>query len=455
MDAKKQQTVLPEEEYLESIGKIIERDFFPDLEKWKAQKDYLDAVQQNDTKKLREIYEKYSLSKRLLIEQPDASPDTFETPQPTKGPMSSRTVDPTDLDDGKHDDSRSKDTEIIGLDKFLSNTTSEDNHSFNEIIKEAEIQYKKKNAWLFEGEKKALEMVDKLEVPSIESQASNTERAFNLDSWAFKNKNFIMYIPDGVTLTKDELINMASKRQKIDHSNTRLKLNPFDERHNKQQLCSLAHMQTRQLDGKIGVDGKELTSATPKINGYGFVKTPSPAPGVNQSPLMTWGEIEGTPFRLDGSDTPLTPHNSGPIFKIPEQPKRERLAHALAEKASEGHRNKKIKALETARKQLSTPSPSNLMSSPLDRLNSMSPAAQRLICSRISSDRRRDAALRASYSPSPHTTPSGSPSISGLKNNIKKSTPTNQKKPYEVPKNLTDNLLNINVSKRSRAVDFF
>lgn len=54
----------------QSIGKIIERDFFPDLEKWKAQKDYLDAVQQNDTKKLREIYEKYSLSKQLLIEQP-------------------------------------------------------------------------------------------------------------------------------------------------------------------------------------------------------------------------------------------------------------------------------------------------------------------------------------------------------------------------------------------------
>lgn len=197
-------------------------------------------------------------------------------------------------------------------------------------------------------------MVDKLEVPSIENQASTEDRPFNLDSWTFKNKNYIMYVPDGVTLTKEELINMASMRQQIDHSNTRLRLNPFDEQHNKQQLCSLAHMQTRQLDGKIGVDGKELTSSTPKLNGYGFVKTPSPAPGVNQSPLMTWGEIEGTPFRLDGSDTPLTPHNSGPIFKIPEQPKRERLAHALAEKASEGHRNKKIKALETARKQLST-----------------------------------------------------------------------------------------------------
>lgn len=56
--------------FFQNIGKIIERDFFPDLEKWKAQKDYLDAVQQNDTKKLREIYEKYSLSKRMLTERP-------------------------------------------------------------------------------------------------------------------------------------------------------------------------------------------------------------------------------------------------------------------------------------------------------------------------------------------------------------------------------------------------
>lgn len=101
------------------------------------------------------------------------------------------------------------------------------------------------------------------------------------------------------------------------------------------------------------------------------------------------------------------------------------------------------------------PSPSHLINSPLDRLNSMSPAARKLVCNRLSSDRSRDTALRASYSPSPRSTPSGSPSISGLKGDIKRSTPTNQKKSYEVPKNLTDNLLNINVTKRSRAVDFF
>jgi len=85
----------------------------------------------------------------------------------------------------------------------------------------------------------------------------------------------------------------------------------------------------------------------------------------------------------------------------------------------------------------------------------MSPAAQRLVCNRLSSDRCRDTALRASYSPSPQSTPTRSPSIMGLKGDIKKSTPTSQKKSNEIPKSITDNLLNINVTKRSRAVDFF
>lgn len=40
----------------------------------------------------------------------DASPDTFETPQPIKGPSSSRTIDPTVIDLGKHDESNSKNT---------------------------------------------------------------------------------------------------------------------------------------------------------------------------------------------------------------------------------------------------------------------------------------------------------------------------------------------------------
>lgn len=104
------------------------------------------------------------------------------------------------------------------------------------------------------------------------------------------------------------------------------------------------------LDGKIGVDGKELVTGSPKINGFSLIRTPSPCPGVAQSPLMTWGEVEGAPFKLDGSDTPL-PRAQGPSFKMNEPTKREQLAIALAEKASERHRDKKKKAMDAARRQ--------------------------------------------------------------------------------------------------------
>lgn len=38
--------------------------------------------------------------------------------------------------------------------------------------------------------------------------------------------------------------------------------------------------------------------------------------GVSESPLMTWGEIESTPLRLDGSDTPIMERSHGPSFKV-------------------------------------------------------------------------------------------------------------------------------------------
>ena len=63
---------------------------------------------------------------------------------------------------------------------------------------------------------------------------------------------------------------------------------------------------------------------------------------------MTWGEIEGTPFRLDGSDTPLLGASRGPVFKIPEVPRRDQLLHKLAEKSGKAYRDRKEKALKQA-----------------------------------------------------------------------------------------------------------
>ena len=59
--------------------------------------------------------------------------------------------------------------------------------------------------------------------------------------------------------------------------------------------------------GRVGIDGKELTRPeTPSVNGFKLMNmTPTPALGVDDSPLMTWGQAESTPYMLGGCETPL------------------------------------------------------------------------------------------------------------------------------------------------------
>jgi hypothetical protein len=57
---------------------IIERDFFPDLEKLKVQQIYMQAVKTNDYDTLRDLYSKYSIRRNRLEQQ---TPSSFETPE--------------------------------------------------------------------------------------------------------------------------------------------------------------------------------------------------------------------------------------------------------------------------------------------------------------------------------------------------------------------------------------
>jgi protein DGCR14 len=36
-----------------------------------------------------------------------------------------------------------------------------------------------------------------LQLPSIEEQAGNEKRPLMVDTWGYRNKNYIMYVPDG------------------------------------------------------------------------------------------------------------------------------------------------------------------------------------------------------------------------------------------------------------------
>jgi protein DGCR14 len=347
--------ILDEESYIEKMGEIIQRDFFPDLEKLKAQNEYIEALEQNDTKKMRELYEKYSFERPQTERL--ASPATFETPVRKENEVED-TYKSTESKNLKGKTIKPKDNvQKVGLDQFLSNNTSEDNASFEEILIENEKKYKLKYAWLYKPEiEMNISAIENNHSKQLAIESNNDQITQKVNTWNYKNKNYIMYIPDGVELTSEEKIELAKKRQEVIHSNTRLKVNPFNEQQNQETISELAKAQSKANDGKIGVDGKEIIrNETPRVNGYSIIATPSPVPNeIMDSPIMTWGQIEGTPFRLDGGDTPLLHATQGPSFRMAEPPKREKIAMQLAEKAGEKKRDKKLKALNAARRTLTT-----------------------------------------------------------------------------------------------------
>lgn len=452
--------VLDEEAYTKELENIIERDFFPDLPKLKAQIEYLDALQSNNAAKLREIQVKYCPKTNrpgTSLSSLYNTPSTFETPiSKNKSPERIGEVNDDNTIINEESDSNNKEEKKVSLDEFLQKYTSEDNASFEIIKKEAEKQHKQKYPWLYKDEYQ-----ENSKLRDLLALSPNDRNDKSLALWSYTNMNALMYVPDGCELTAEEKLKHA-KQQEVVHSNSRYQTPPFNDQINKAVIAEAASVQAKMKEGKVGIDGKEiLPDESPKINGYGFVATPSPAPGVCESPLMTWGEIEGTPFCLDGSDTPLPQNVGGPQFKIPDLPARERIALSLADQVAKQHRTKKREAMQRVHSTLLSPSShfrTNTPKTPVERLNSMSPAAQQLACSKLGINRGTDKALRASYSPSPvhrsvrDKTPLHTPSPSVIST---RSTPNNErlKKTALEEISLTDNLLKL--PKRPKASDFF
>jgi len=52
--------------------------------------------------------------------------------------------------------------------------------------------------WLYKAEEVSREeQKQMLQLPSIEEQAGSEKRPLMVDTWGYRNKNYIMYVPDG------------------------------------------------------------------------------------------------------------------------------------------------------------------------------------------------------------------------------------------------------------------
>lgn len=476
---KEVRIVLPEEEYLEGLQKIIVKDYFPELPKLKAQKEYLDAIASNDLTKVRELQLRYSTKRTDRRTSPTArrSPEVFDPETP--GPSSRDKVNPLDSErtnvcnPAGDNDSKKKKKLDYTVDAYLNKFTSEDNASFEELAALHNKKEKIRNSWMYEAEEKhnkelvyrGKEMIKAADEQLMISTAPSAqeEKPKDLDNWTYKARNSVLFNVDEVPLTVEEHIKRQKMNQRvINKEATRLPEDGFVEARQSSILRPELKAAGAQI-GKVDVTGREIGAA--KAPALGLVCTPSPAPGVDESPFMTWGEIEGTPFRLDASD--MTPSfDNAPNFKIPDVPIREQIAQGITEKIAQRYRDKRKAAIRQAEKLHSkTPSFGSIRSS--ERLLTMSPAARRLATRGLGIRLGSDKSLRASYTPSPRrpSTMCATPTPDSLA--VRKSTyirPTVKEGATDInvkeQSSITDNLLNFGEPTSSKparptAADFF
>uniref|UniRef100_A0A2K6GQS5 Ess-2 splicing factor homolog n=1 Tax=Propithecus coquereli TaxID=379532 RepID=A0A2K6GQS5_PROCO len=241
------QRVLDEEEYIEGLQTVIQRHFFPDVEKLQAQKEYLEAEENGDLERMRQIAIKFGSALGKMSREPPppyVTPATFETPEVHTGTGvvgSKPRPRGRGLEDGEAGEEEEKEL-LPSLDVFLSRCTSEDNASFQEIMEVAEEESEKREK-------------DNLELPSAEHQAVESSQA-GVETWKYKAKNSLMYYPEGVP----EEEQLFKKPRQVVHKNTRFLRDPFSQALSRCQL-----QQAAALNAQVrGPPSFPKTAASPR-----------------------------------------------------------------------------------------------------------------------------------------------------------------------------------------------
>lgn len=219
------------------------------------------------------------------------TPASFETPSTVCGSSPHNDNEQllpdeaTVINNQESDKETKRDPSNTTLDNFLAQHTSEDNESFEQIMEQARLRQQEKYSFLYKKEEEQLQNSEhRLALPEGKEgdQLMLEDRPAMVDTWKYKNKNALMYCPDGLEHSvKEKIENQTYKPQEVSHANTRYIKKPFPDDSCSGSLTSAAESNKANKQGKIGVDGHEQNPAeSPNVSGFGFVAaTPSMVPG--------------------------------------------------------------------------------------------------------------------------------------------------------------------------------
>eukprot|EP00246_Nothoceros_aenigmaticus_P018405 TRINITY_DN9603_c0_g1_i1.p1 TRINITY_DN9603_c0_g1~~TRINITY_DN9603_c0_g1_i1.p1 ORF type:complete len:533 (-),score=98.00 TRINITY_DN9603_c0_g1_i1:99-1697(-) len=442
---RKQAEVVDEDEYVAGIEKIIERDFFPDIPKLQDRLAWLEANRSGDPALIREAQlailqrrrerekERLGVGGRERTPIPGsaifASPASFisgmQSPalsaraSPAPSHVFSEIALPSEQDPSTLDTS-------VPLDEFLRRYTSEDNASFSKIVDKVNKQRRVKYNYL-QDNRDTTAAIEGSGDRVTDGFGTSGQSLSTLTTWSYRAKNLLMYDsaerPDAPLTEKEQQEKLNGPPKAINLKSTRFHGKMFDSKVKDDDTVAILYTpipgstpvawpfdaerakkrydleELRKTPGER--DNGESKSAGKSSNaGYSYVATPSPAPGVEESPFLTWGEIEGTPLRLEMEDTPvgIGGNGEGPHFRIPVPPTRDARAQSLSRDAAR-HLKEKFRLSHNM-----TSSPSPLRGSSSPAIGTLSAAAQKFVSKAMAKTSATvDAGLRASYRAS--TTP--------------------------------------------------
>lgn len=309
-------TVLAEEDYVDAVGSIIERDYFPDLKRLRATSSLIEAQNANDFAEVERLEAQLAdiVCTPMTHRSVPSTPMSDCPPSPWGGDSEAPMEQPqmVKLPNGKW----LRLNTDIRLDAFHARYTSEDNASFEAIVAQDKAKRRHEEAWIEQKEAEHNERVavtkalsdDKI-IPSALKDveplavACNRHQARNMFHW-----NQVQSIDQGDKLQHRPVVRFKNTRfpTKMQESDSQ----PEALRKREQQLVDQQKDEVYNaalFKGEFG-NVKE-----------GFLKTPQIVPGVGASPLMTYGKIASTPQIVD---TTLDSFQ----FKMQEPGKRDVLA---------------------------------------------------------------------------------------------------------------------------------